>query len=155
MYLGKSADAIGTYEVWVPEVGRKVRSSSVVVDEEYFPWLGTKAHQPLQSVITTSKFLSSHIGTGVSAGDSDDPADFVRPSDINLVPRPSLSLLNLFSGPYKREDGLSQVMTTFGWDNILNIDNDDVNGGGWRDDILNDARYTELKAIVKLVAKNE
>ena len=70
--------------------------------------------------------------------------DAVGGNQINATPRPSLSFLNLFSGPYDREDGLSNVMSTFGWDRILNFDNDDVHGGGWRDDLLNDSRYVEI-----------
>ena len=35
MFLGRSPNALGTYEVWVPEISRKVRSSSVAVDEEF------------------------------------------------------------------------------------------------------------------------
>ena len=81
------------------------------------------------------------------AGDPESPAEFTQPGDINLTPRPSLSFLNLFSGPYKRPDGLSAVMSTFGWDNILNIDNDQELCGGWDDDILNDSHFTELKSM--------
>ena len=47
IFLGRCTDSPGCWEVWVPEVGRKVRSSSVVVDEERFPWLGKDAYVPL------------------------------------------------------------------------------------------------------------
>ena len=47
MFLGRSSDAIGTWEVWVPAINRKVRSSSLTIDEEFFPWHGADAHQPL------------------------------------------------------------------------------------------------------------
>ena len=40
MFLGRSSDAIGTWEVWVPSINRKVRSSSLTIDEEFFPWHG-------------------------------------------------------------------------------------------------------------------
>ena len=43
MFLGRSSDAIGTWEVWVPSINRKVRSSSLTIDEEFFPWHGADA----------------------------------------------------------------------------------------------------------------
>ena len=144
MYLGRSSDAVGTYEVWVPSINRKVRSSSLSVDEEFYPWLGEKAHQPLVSATATSRFLSDHLGSNLDEGDDSTPDDFVKSSDINETPRPSLSFFNMFSGPYAREGGLSNTMKAFGWDRIMNFDNHAKFGGGWADDILNDARYTEL-----------
>ena len=144
MYLGRSSGAIGTYEVWVPEIGKKVRSSSLVVDEEHFPWLGAKAHQPLISFTSTMRYMSDHLGSDVTAGADSDSTEAVKSDEINATPRPSLSFLNLFSGPYDRKDGLSKVMTTFGWDRITNFDNDEDTGGGWQDDLLNDSRYVEI-----------
>ena len=35
-------------------------------------------------------------------------------------------------------------MSTFGWDNVTNFDNDEDTGGGWEDDLLNDSRYVEI-----------
>ena len=35
-------------------------------------------------------------------------------------------------------------MSTFGWDRIINFDNDENHGGGWQDDLLNDSRYIEI-----------
>ena len=144
MYLGRSSDALGTYEVWVPEIGRKVKSSSLVIDEEFFPWKGEKAHQPLLSATMTSKFLSDHLGPKVDASTISVTTEHLGPDHINATPLPNLSFLNLFSGSYSREDGLSSVMSTFGWNQITNFDNDKTLGGGWADDLLNDSRYTEL-----------
>ena len=100
MYLGRSSDAIGTYEVWVPEIGRKVRSSSLVIDEEYFPWLGANAHRPLLSATMTAKFISDHLGPKVDDATVPINTEFVNSDHINATPRPSLSFLNLFSGSY-------------------------------------------------------
>ena len=146
MFLGRSSDAVGTYEVWVPSINRKVRSSSLTVDEEFFPWLGAKAHQPLLSATATARYLSDHLGPNYQPDARPDPPDFVKPSDINLTPRPSLSCLNMYSGPHmhKREGGLSNTLRIFGWDNVTDFDNDGVLGGGWNDDIHNDSRYVEL-----------
>ena len=46
-FLGRCTDSPGCWEVWVPEISRKVCSSSVLVDEERFPWLGKDAYCPL------------------------------------------------------------------------------------------------------------
>ena len=47
-FLGRSASSIGAWDVWVPSEKKIVTSSSVKVDEETFPWLLDKAHQPLR-----------------------------------------------------------------------------------------------------------
>ena len=85
MYLGRSSDAVGTYEVWVPEIGRKVRSSSVVVDEEFFPWLGPKAHQPLLSSMNTSKFIADHLGGDVDASAVEVPTEYTLSQIISML----------------------------------------------------------------------
>ena len=146
IYLGRSSDAIGTWEVWVPSINRKVRSSSLTVDEEYFPWHGANAHQPLVSATTSNRFLSDHLGPAVQMDSQPSPTEFVKPADINENPRPSLSFLNMFSGPYQdhREGGLSKTMRAFGWDSVTDFDNDRNLGGGWQDDLLNDSRFTEV-----------
>ena len=144
MFLGRSSDAIGTWEVWVPSINRKVRSSSLTIDEEFFPWHGSNAHQPLVSATTSARFFSDHLGPTIQTDSQLSPTEFVRPSDINENPRPSLSFLNLFSGPYQhhREGGLSKALRAFGWDSVTDFDNDRDLGGGWQDDLLNDSRYT-------------
>ena len=108
MFLGRSSDAIGTWEVWVPSINRKVRSSSLTIDEEFFPWHDANAHQPLASVTSSARFLSDHLGSAEQMDAPSSPTEFVKPADINESPRPSLSFLNLFSGPYQnhREGGL-------------------------------------------------
>ena len=146
MFLGRSSDSIGTYEVWVPSINRKVRSSSLTIDEEFFPWLGSKAHQPLVSSTATAKYMQQHLGASHNGETVSSPTEFSKPGDVNQLPRPSLSFLNLFSGPYEkhREGGLSRAIRAFGWDNITEYDNDAKLGGGWNDDILNDESYTRL-----------
>ena len=55
-------------------------------------------------------------------------------------------MLNLFSGPYRRNrnDGLSRTVKTFGWDSVTDVDNHSTLGGGWQADLLNDSFYTGL-----------
>ena len=108
----------------MPLINRKVRSSSVVVDEEFFPWLGAKAHQPLSSSTATSRYLTDHLGSASPDDKDPDDSSFVKTGDINATPQPSLSFLNLFSGPYKRDGGLSNTMRAFGWKTVTDFDND-------------------------------
>ena len=141
MFLGRSSDAIGTWEVWVPSINRKVRSSSLTIDEEFFPWHGADAHQPLTSATASARFLSDHLGPTEQMEGPPSATEFVKSSDINENPRPSLSFLNMYSGPYQahREGGLSKTLSAFGWDSVADFDNDRNLGGGWPDDLLNDS----------------
>ena len=88
-------------------------------------WLGDRAHQPLASALSSARFLSSHLGSDNRDDAVSAPTDYVRANDINNAPRPSLSMLNLFSGPYRRNrnDGLSRTVKTFGWDSVTDVDN--------------------------------
>jgi len=57
-------------------------------------------------------------------------------------------MLNLFSGPYSRAEGLSQrLKQQFGWKTVINIDNDPDSSGGWTHDLLNDETYAKLLAL--------
>jgi hypothetical protein len=57
-----------------------------------------------------------------------------------------LRLLNLFSGPYSRANGLASKLLNRGWLDVTQIDNDGEKGGGWAHDLLNDALYAQLLA---------
>ena len=148
IFLGRCTDSPGCWEVWVPEIGRKVRSSSVMVDEERFPWLGKDAYCPLSpSERLVSKPQSSLGGDRPSEAHTDTAASGT--TSINDTPRRHLSFLNLFSGPYKRANGLSDRIKSFGWDSVTNLDNDTSTGGGWPDDLMNDAKYAQLMQHAK------
>ena len=141
-FLGRSPNSPDTWEVWVPAIGRKVRSSSLLLDEEYFPWLGKDAYQPLKP--TAAATHAPVAGLNVPAKESNTDTAPAPDKGANDVPNRSLHLLNLFSGPYNRSDGLSARMADFGWGKVTNIDNSKALGGGWGDDLLNDRRYAEL-----------
>eukprot|EP00966_Prymnesium_polylepis_P232659 5380991-Prymnesium_polylepis.1 len=53
IFLGNSSESVGAYDAWVPELGKVVTSSSVMIDEETFPWRGKEAYQPLAPAVGT------------------------------------------------------------------------------------------------------
>ena len=52
-------------------------------------------------------------------------------------------VLLLFSGPYRRPDGLAALLTAKGFE-VDQVDSDKLNGGGDNDNLLNDVVFTEL-----------
>ena len=143
IFLGRCTDSPGCWEVWVPEIGRKVRSSSVVVDEERFPWLGKDAYVPLSPPERSASHTQPSLGSDHPSGDHIN-ASSSGTTSINDTPKRHLSFLNLFSGPYKRSNGLSDRIKQFGWNNVTDLDNDNSTGGGWADDLMNDSKYSLL-----------
>ena len=83
--------------------------------------------------MATAKYLTQHLGPTEAQEADPRPTDLSRGDDINRVPRPSLSLCNLFSGAYEqnRQGGLTRAARAFGWDKVTEIDNDSKLGGGW------------------------
>ena len=143
IFLGRCTDSPGCWEVWVPEIGRKVRSSSVMVDEERFPWLGKNAYCPLYQPERSASHLQPSLGGDHPTEVHIEPASSGTTS-INDTPRRILNFLNLFSGPYKRANGLSDRIKYFGWNDVTDLDNDASTGGGWADDLMNDSKYSML-----------
>ena len=146
-FCGRSVNSPGCWDVNCN--GTIVSSSSVQVDEEHMPRLGSQAHQPLPPTTPSARASPSDP---VPHLDSDRPTAPAAPSaaPINASvhherpARKTLSLLNLFSGPYHRTDGLAAALSAHGWTNVTQIDNDAEVGGGWQHDVLNDATYTKL-----------
>jgi hypothetical protein len=67
----------------------------------------------------------------------------MAPSTFAPNRRGRLVLLNLFSGPYARSNGLATKLRALGWQ-VIEIDNDGEKGGGWGHDLLNDANFHRL-----------
>ena len=65
----------------------------------------------------------------------------------NATARRSNKILLLFSGPYRRPDGLATFLRKFGFEVEL-LDNDPVTGGGSDGDILNDDVHNNLLSRV-------
>ena len=144
--LGRSATSIGAYNVWVN--GKVVCSSAILCDEDYYPWRGKDSHQPLTPTINYSR-PNQPIPAKVTV----DPAPLAVASPGETIaqlnhpePRRSLSFFTMFSGKYVRPKGLPDCLKRFGWGNVSQLDNHAVHGGGWADDVMNDSRYTSLKA---------
>ena len=143
-FLGRSSHSINCWDVWCN--GKIVSSSSVAVDEEFYPWRGKDAYQPL-SPSTTAAAHPTQLPLGPSAITPPDVASsFAKPSSINLpaVAPPELVFFDMYSGRYDRPDGLAKRMLDFGWKTAHQFDNDKLLGGGWRHDVLNDATYSRL-----------
>ena len=139
IYLGRSSASVGAYDVWVPSLRRVVTSSSVLIDEENFPWRGDDAYQPLPAA------EAQHRPEPLGPPASDAPVEthFSKPSDVVAPPTKALHFLNLFSGPYNRTGGLTDRMKSLGW-TVEQVDNDPAAGGGWGADLSNDSVYTSL-----------
>ena len=127
----------------VPEISRKVRSSSVLVDEERFPWLGKDAYCPLSPPERQTASPQPSLGGTQPLEEIIDPYASGTTS-INDTPKRNLNFLNLFSGPYARSNGLSDRLRYFGWNTVTDIDNNASTGGGWADDLMNDSKYALL-----------
>lgn len=143
-FLGRSHTSVGAYDVWVPEIGRVVTSSGVLVDEEHFMWKGHDAHSPLRSLSQSSDAAVPVSLPATDGGQADAPTSCAPLGSVTGAPGYRLSFLSLFSGPYDRPGGLAELLRRRGWHTVTQIDNDATTGGGWRDDILNDQTYALL-----------
>ena len=141
-WLGRSRSSIGSWDVWVPSEHRIVTSSSCLADEEHFPWRGKDAYMPLSPTIAAApKPLAASVP---SAKATSAPSVTQESTGANARVPTELHFLNLFSGKYKRSNGLSQQLTQLGWSNVQQIDNDAEDGGGWAHDLSNDSLYAVL-----------
>ena len=111
IFLGRCTDSPGCWEVWVPEIGRKVRSSSVMVDEERFPWLGKNAYCPLSLPERSTSHAQPSLG-GDHPSETHIDAAASGTTSINDTPKRLLNFLNLFSGPYLSEPMVSQTVSS-------------------------------------------
>ena len=144
VFLGRSSHSINCWDVWCN--GKIVSSSSVAVDEEFYPWRGKDAYQPL-SPSATAATHPTQLPLGPSAvAPPDVISSFTKPSSINspAVAPSELIFFDMYSGRYDRPDGLAKRMLDFGWKTALQFDNDKLLGGGWRHDVLNDAAFARL-----------
>ena len=99
---------------------------------------GGKAHSCIHCKTANASHLS-HIG---SAYKPSYPGRLVQAFDRATRgeianARRSRKVLILFSGPYRRPDGLAAFLHKLGFETVL-LDNDPVTGGGAEGDILND-----------------
>ena len=140
-YLGRSLNSKGCYAVLVE--GKVVHSSSVLVDEETFPWSPPERRTRR---LTSASHAALRPERPPLAPPSAGNAGSVASAPATLEPLSRLHLLNLFSGPYTRADGLGAALKAQGWATVTQIDNGGESGGGWEHDLLNDATYTKILA---------
>ena len=130
VYCGRSRKSIGAHRVWAN--GAFHEGASVLVDEEWLPWRGKDAHQPLSP--------SSRVAP------APPPAALAPARETGPVAADGpFAACNLFSGSYHRTNGMSDRLTQFGWLRVDQIDNDPDTGGGWDHDLLNDEKFTQLR----------
>ena len=143
-FLGRSRESKGSYDVLVD--GKVVPSSSVLVDEERMAWGPPETrNRPLLSCRTAPEPVALQPLLPASAAGTG--SDVSAPATYDGQRR--LCLLNLFSGPYARVDGLKAMLEKRGWAIVREIDNDGESGGGWGHDLLNDKLFAELLAAAK------
>ena len=141
IFLGRSRDSIGTYDVLVGNL-TIVSSSSVMVNEEEFPWHGENRHEPLSAHLPHAPAaLLNHVPTSTTPNNS--MARHATAASINSFQPRQLRALLLFSGPYSTAGNLADSLTSRTW-SVRQLDNDDKAGGGWKHDLLNDETYSTL-----------
>ena len=126
--IGKSSGSISSYDIWVGSEHKIVTSSSVLIDEEYFPRRGKNAYQPLTP--STRAPLPPTEPSLPKANASVAPSIIENSpfSSVGAAPSTTLSFLNLFSGSYYRSGGLSDYIRSSGWSQVDSIDNNPLTG---------------------------
>ena len=148
----------GAYRTWVPSEGKLVTSSEVLFDELHFPWRPSSDSSHL-SVPQSPPHCESHQSSGLPAtGFPADPAERPATSTIAsawaaatrrgaLTARDSKHVLILFSGPYRRPDGLAAFLRQQGL-HVTLLDNDKTHGNA-ADDITDDKVFEDILLRIK------
>jgi len=149
IHVGRCPNIPGAYRTWMPQLGKIVSSSEVYFNEDIYPW---RPDTPHATLVPTAPPDADHTqmpglpAAGFPAGIAPTPdapapqsiaqafASAVRPA-LGAA-RDSRRVLLLFSGPYRRPDGLAAFLRQRGLDVVL-FDNDPKHGGE-KDDITKD-----------------
>ena len=157
--LGKVPSVTSGYYVWLTKLHRVAIVSDVWFDETLMPWRPPGD----QRVGAPPPHRAVHDGQPPGLPPAAAPPSPTRPAHTAatlgeaydhavLSPaanaRTSTLVLLLFSGPKNRPDGLATFLHKLGYACEL-IDNDPVEGGGAREDLLDDAIYHALLERVK------
>ena len=156
--LGRARHTPGAYNVWLPVEGKVVCTSEVYFDEGIMPWR-PKGDQRIGESMPTPPPTATEVDELDEAPPAPTPsaaADAIPPLAVSAaeafdratrgdtaIARRSRKVLLLFSGPYRRPDGLAAFLTKFGLEPVL-LDNDPISGGGSDGDILNDDVHNNL-----------
>ena len=151
--LGANSSSPGAYNIWLPAEGKMLNSSDVLFDESLFPWR-PKGDQRVGPPIAIPAPTDDQTGADVlhSEPEYESPsrsaptslADaYAQASRGGANARRSRKILILFSGAYRRPDGLAAFLAQFNLEAVL-VDNDTQKGGGYNHDVLNDNFYESL-----------
>jgi hypothetical protein len=95
MWLGRSSTDIKGYEIWCPQTRSIQRGSTCLIDEEYYPWLGKEAHQPLRTPTDSQSLALADGGdppVTVLLQKEIAPPPAVIPADDTVHPGPSFNV---------------------------------------------------------------
>ena len=166
--LGREPDTPGAYNIWIPDVGRKVVTTEAYFDEGLMPWRA-KGDQRVGPVLPTAPpdvELASPATTlsGPAVAPNAVLPNDTTPKDTPPMSMPeaydaavhgpqararsSRSILLLFSGPHQRPDGLAAFLAKLGFSTVM-VDSDPDHGGGKKEDILEDSVFEKLLKRVK------
>ena len=173
IHLGRSSRSPGGYEILVPSLGRVVTTSDAYFMESVYPLLKPEndhgdritptptAPPPDTSQPPGIPQVSDHyddapdeiletVGYANLAralgGDDHTPslaAAYEAATRGAAITRESRRILILFSGPYRRPDGLAAFLQQRGFE-VDQVDSDAEHGGGEDHSILNDAFFSSL-----------
>jgi hypothetical protein len=169
--LGQHHAPAGMYHVWIPPLGRVVTSPTVYFDEGYYPWrpagdqrVPIAQLQPpppydraaLPGMTTDTKLAADALSlpkaldrattAGVVTSELSSSRELYS-SALRRAPAPayrSRKMLILYSGSYRRPDGVASTLIGQGYE-VLLVDNDPEEGDSL-DDILDDDFYSKLLA---------
>ena len=158
--LGRVPSVPSAYYVWLSQLHRVAITSDVWFEETLMPWrpkgdqrVGVPPpHHALPDDqppgLPTAPVAATTAATATDAAATLSSAfDHVVRSPTANARQSSLVLL-LFSGPKRRPDGLAAFLNQLGYTCEL-VDNDPVDGGGAREDLLDNTVYETLLERVK------
>eukprot|EP00965_Chrysotila_dentata_P051213 1697354-Pleurochrysis_carterae.AAC.1 len=134
--LGRSLTSPGAYSVYVPSVPRVVLTAEVYFDENTYLWRPVSpVHAAPVAAIPAATVADQPPGlpsatppVGTSSRVHEMPRDI---ADAQQPTHNSRTVLLLFSGPFKRPDGISAFLRQAGLE-VEMIDNHPEHGGGGR-----------------------
>ena len=158
--LGRSTTVSGAYNIWLPSLQKLIQTSEVYFDESLYPWRAPGDQRiglPTPTAAPPTDDCDITAGGGSLAPPPAAPApgkpgaDASLPESFASATRAaqahagnSTRVLLLFSGAYRRPDGLAQFARKLGLEVEL-FDNDAQSGGGASADITNDEVYAALR----------
>ena len=155
--LGRSSTIPSAYNIWLPTQQKLIQTSEVYFDESLYPWRPAGDQRVGLPTPSAAPPTDEHdITAGGTSTITEDPAPKVDtasslPESFASATRAaqgrantSITILLLFSGAYRRPDGIAQFARKLGL-KVEMYDNDTKNGGGADADLTNDDVYDALR----------